>query len=546
MILFSKARTAFLLFALLPLFLGGCISAGNALQNYGLMPLRRPPINVDVPEEPTPEKKKDDSKEIQIYPDDPEALKEFIGLLNENNKIEPKKQIQREEDIELLRGLYRSSPKDAPTVLPGIMRKHLSKEAIKKWAGVTEEESATESAEESDSDLQLKAAPEPQKIVKKYESNEIKKKAPERLDITLASHERSIPEREREIVSAGYGRDREREYLEYPNSHHSSRDYDDPRENERHPFFSSDGYSGSNRERNSNSYGSEFVRPSKGYREDDYRRESHYMNESPNAMYFRQSSQAHFGANSMSVNGMMDAPDLQQGDEALIRAAIDALKSKINYAPGNPADEMRLRLLELCIGNQREAVRPIACLDESSRNFWSNGLLGMHWLMDETSLPDTRDRYSTAYYHISEAMKDLGKLCPLRIRNMQFISTCRAFGLYEPVKEEFEPGGTIRMYMELENLFIKRSQMSGYGIRVSWSVEIRNSNGDIIYQQNDNTAEDYRKSYVRDYHVWVSVDLPKMLPPGQYFAKVTIRDLNHPKQQESSDEIELRIKTSEN
>ena len=224
------------------------------------------------------------------------------------------------------------------------------------------------------------------------------------------------------------------------------------------------------------------------------------------------------------------------------RLAADQLRTKIESSPNNRsfADEASLRLLELILGNRQEAVRPFPLIDKPINDFWSNQILGFSTLLDETGIPDQKSRLATASFRFDEGADELRRLCPMKLKNIQFVKDWVAFGVFMPRKEDCQAGETIGLYLELDNPTVKRSAI-GYNVRASIHYEIRDSASRLVSKSKDIPVEETTPSQKRDYCIHVNVPIPKGLAHGQYLLRVSVTDMNSDNLQYAEEQLSFRI-----
>lgn len=221
-----------------------------------------------------------------------------------------------------------------------------------------------------------------------------------------------------------------------------------------------------------------------------------------------------------------------------VQEAVHLLRSKATTTQ----DEVRLRLLELAIGNQNEAARTIDGIDPAVRSFWASEMLGLSVLLDERSLPDTSSRHAAAVYHLARAQSELRTGCPLKIQQMKFVEKWYGFGSYTPLSGEFDAGETVSLYLELENVAERESPL-GFNSRSSSSYVLLDGAGTVVARVENIASEGNSRSRRRDSCLLIPIAIPKTISPGPYQLKITVTDLNHDKLQYAVEQIPLRIRT---
>jgi len=234
--------------------------------------------------------------------------------------------------------------------------------------------------------------------------------------------------------------------------------------------------------------------------------------------------------------------------QAPTRLAIEQLRYAIEQTPNGRtlSNEMRLRMLEMLLGNKSEAVRPMQSADKVINVFMGHQVLGFAALLDDTA-PDSRGKHVSAAYRLNEGLLELQKLCPVQMKNVVFIEQCFGYGqfLTRPT-QEFYPGETFHVYMEMENLVVRRV-VADDGFEVNWSLhyEIRDSNANIVVKQDLGKPGERMLSRKRDHFHIVSDALPTSLSPGQYHLRISLTDLNDDSMQFAEEQIPFRVAPSQ-
>ena len=203
-------------------------------------------------------------------------------------------------------------------------------------------------------------------------------------------------------------------------------------------------------------------------------------------------------------------------------------------------DEINLRLLNLTLGNQDDAIRPIDGLPTELQEFWRNTLFGLSTMLDEESNPDASSRFDAAQQSLQTANLFLQNLCPVRIRNQCFINQCDGFGVYEKASQEFRRGEPIFIYAEIENLTCRESD-EDYHIQVNSSYEIVDVFGNKVANGEFSQTGKSTQSRIRDVFLLWRVDLPENIMPGKYFIRLYVIDTNHPNYLFDQASLELSV-----
>ncbi len=235
-------------------------------------------------------------------------------------------------------------------------------------------------------------------------------------------------------------------------------------------------------------------------------------------------------------------PETDGDWKAHARTAADLLRSKIENTPDGRsfANEGNLRLLELILGNRQEAARPFSLVEKPINDFWGNQMLGFSTLLDEVGNPDKVQRYSTAAFRVDEGLVELRKVCPLKLKNVQFIKDWAAFGVFLPRREDCQAGETVSLYLELENPTIRKSSL-GYTVKTSISYELRDSAAKVVLKSDPQMVEDSSPSQKRDYFIHLPIKLPKSLPHGQYQLRVNVTDMNSETMKYAEEQLPFRV-----
>jgi hypothetical protein len=230
--------------------------------------------------------------------------------------------------------------------------------------------------------------------------------------------------------------------------------------------------------------------------------------------------------------------------QAPTRLAIEQLRYAIDQTPNGrtPSNEMRLRLLEMLLGNKTEAIRPMQSADKVINDFMWHQIHGFAALLDDTA-PDSRGKHVSAAYRFNEGLLELQKLCPVRLKNVVFIEQCFGYGQFiaRPT-QEFYPGETFHVYMEMDNLVVRRVAADD-GFEVNWALnyEIRDSNANIVVKEDLGKPGERMLSRKRDHFHLVSATLPASLSPGQYHFRISLTDLNDDSMQYTEEQIPFRV-----
>ncbi len=238
----------------------------------------------------------------------------------------------------------------------------------------------------------------------------------------------------------------------------------------------------------------------------------------------------------------MQQVSVQGSWEQHSKMAADLLRQQLEYSSSTRtfANEAKLRLLELVNGNRSEAARPFREVDKPFNEFWGDEVLGLAALMDELGSPDEKARYVAAAFRLDEALMDLRKLCPIRLKNVRFARDVQAFGDYLPRSEECSVGEKVDVYLELENPTIRRTG-DGYNVSASLSYEIRSNSGNVLDKVSNIAIQSASPSQRRDYYVHLRVKLPDDISQGDYQLRISVTDLNDEAMQFAEEQISFKV-----
>ena len=233
-----------------------------------------------------------------------------------------------------------------------------------------------------------------------------------------------------------------------------------------------------------------------------------------------------------------------------MRAAVEQLRYAIEQTPNGRtvSNEMRLRMAETLLGNKSEAARPMQSSDEAINRFMGNQVLGFAALLDDTA-SDSRGKYVSAAYRFNEGLAELQNLCPIKMKNVLFVKNYFAYGQYIPhPNQEFHPGEPFIVYTEIENPTVRRA-VDGFEVCVGISYEIRDDRAAVVHKRDIGPVEDVVLSPKRDYMLVIgpapdpreSARIPTSLPPGQYYLRINMTDMNDKSKQYAEEQIPFRV-----
>ncbi|MDR0871491.1 MAG: hypothetical protein LBN39_11940 [Planctomycetaceae bacterium] len=237
-------------------------------------------------------------------------------------------------------------------------------------------------------------------------------------------------------------------------------------------------------------------------------------------------------------------PDAPYGAdwETTAKIAVEQLRQTIAQTPTGKTfgNEARLRLLELALNNRSEAAKAFSSADKPVNEFWGNQILGLAAFLDETGMPETKVRYAATAFRLDEGLMELRKVCPVKLKNVQFVRDVQAFGFYLSRSEECKSGETVMVYMELENPTIRRTGQ-GYNVAVSMSYEILDATGNVLEKVNNIAVECTTPGPRRDHFVNLKVSLPKTLQTGSHQLRLNVTDTNNESLDYAEEQIPFKI-----
>ena len=234
--------------------------------------------------------------------------------------------------------------------------------------------------------------------------------------------------------------------------------------------------------------------------------------------------------------------------QAPTRLAIEQLRYAIEQTPNGRtvSNEMRLRLLEMLLGNKAEAAKPMQSADQTVNKFMGNQVLGFAALLDDTAL-DSRGKYTSAAYRFNEGLQGLQTLCPVTLKNVMFVKDWAEYGKFLPhPTQEFYPGESFIVYLEIENLVVYRSKAAeGFEFGVAVKYEIWDSNAKVVANRDIGKSMDSTLSRKRDFCLGIPDTLPTNLSPGQYNLRISVTDLNDDSMRYAEEQIPFRVVPSQ-
>jgi hypothetical protein len=228
--------------------------------------------------------------------------------------------------------------------------------------------------------------------------------------------------------------------------------------------------------------------------------------------------------------------------EFLVRMGADQLRNKIEQTPHGRtfANEGRLRVLEMLLGNRNEAVKPITGADKPVNEFMANQMLGFTAFFDEAGMPEQRTRNTNALFRFDESLLELRKVCPIKLKKVQFVREWDTFGCFVLRNEDCRAGEKLELYMELENPTVRQTQQ-GYNVSASVSYEIRDRTANVLQKIDHIAVQETTPSQKRDYCIGLRVVLPEKIPPGQYHLRVSVTDTNDETMSYAEEQVPFKV-----
>ncbi|MDR3182112.1 MAG: hypothetical protein LBT89_04185 [Planctomycetaceae bacterium] len=251
-------------------------------------------------------------------------------------------------------------------------------------------------------------------------------------------------------------------------------------------------------------------------------------------------------ANHFIANNPANVPQgFGAGDwQTSLKASAEQLRYAVEHTPHGRTEqnEMRLRLMETLLGNKGEAAKPIASADKTVNEFFAHQILGVSALLEEPGgvSPNSKTRYITAAYRFRESTAELSKLCPVKVRNVVLVKDWLEFGIYMPRNEDYKPGETFEVYMELDYPTIRRTA-DGYNICVALSYELRDASANVVAKQDAAKPTLTTMSRKQDFCLTLAGVIPKTLQPGTYQLRISLTDLNDDTMQYTEEQIPLKV-----
>ncbi|MDR2171880.1 MAG: hypothetical protein LBP59_17180 [Planctomycetaceae bacterium] len=228
--------------------------------------------------------------------------------------------------------------------------------------------------------------------------------------------------------------------------------------------------------------------------------------------------------------------------ETHVRNAISQLRREMETSQGTIlfSDDVKLRLLELALGNRDGAVKPFRGVEKPVNEFWADQMLGLATIMDVAEVPDRIERFDLALLRFDGGVLALRQLCPLKLKNLQLIqhdnkNFVTTYGNFQKRIDDCKAAEWICIYLELENPTIKNTS-DGYYVQLAVVCEIFDAASNLVQKKDMGTVQDISSVQKHDHFIKMVLNLKKNLSPGQYKLSVKITDLNSPNKQKLAEE----------
>ncbi|WP_397569817.1 hypothetical protein [Schlesneria sp. T3-172] len=216
--------------------------------------------------------------------------------------------------------------------------------------------------------------------------------------------------------------------------------------------------------------------------------------------------------------------------EALISRIEQELASTKSDLDGDRMNEhirrhAHLRLLYLMAQRQEQALTAIPSVDNAQQEYWQQLLWAMSNSLDTAQFPDEVERAAKTVPPLSGALRQMREQAGLSIKNMTFCRKISYFGNYERFpRNEFTPGHEVLLYAEVENFVSAMTADGEYRTSLKSLIEIKDSEGQIVWTKGFPSTEDFCRNPRRDYFHNYQFYIPEGLSTGAYTLKLTIVD----------------------
>ncbi len=201
------------------------------------------------------------------------------------------------------------------------------------------------------------------------------------------------------------------------------------------------------------------------------------------------------------------------------------------------ADDARLRLLYLAVGEYERAIQEIQDDSDPLKVFWEKECRGL-----ETLLQNRLEEVDPTFVaeRLRSGLDSLSGLCDLQIRKAVLATAPACFGLYEERKTPFSPGETLYAYSELD--FVSSAETeSGFEIEIECRWRLLDADGNERTPFEIQHCATISETKLRDVVLNVAVPLPKNLEPGVYSLETEVVDRNAATPTPATRRIELTV-----
>ena len=209
-----------------------------------------------------------------------------------------------------------------------------------------------------------------------------------------------------------------------------------------------------------------------------------------------------------------------------IKSAIETLLQERDALASQGKDvrscDARLRLLYLVIGEYERSIQNIQDDSDPLKVFWEKECRGL-----ETLLQNRLEEIDPSFVaeRLSSGLDSLASLCDVKIRKALLVNAPACYGLYEERQSDYNQGGTLYAYTELDYVS-SRESVNGYSIDVECRWRLVDAYGNIIIPFEAQRCSNVSETKLRDIVLNISVPLPKVLGSGEYTLELEVVDLN--------------------
>jgi len=224
-----------------------------------------------------------------------------------------------------------------------------------------------------------------------------------------------------------------------------------------------------------------------------------------------------------------------------LESAARALESTVNESPQSREDISRhaqLRMIYLLAGRREDALSPIPAIAPSMQEFWSKEIFGLSTWLDARNTPDAW-RAAETKRNLAEAVRQLGEIAPLEIRNLAFCTEIAGYGSITPFeRDEFAPGQEVLLYAEVDN-FASEATAKGFHTTLRSSYQIFDDRGRQVVHRDCPKTEEFCRNARHDFFIGYRLALPQRVYQGKHTLQLTIEDLKSQKLSQASIEFTI-------